>query len=76
MDVLRWCQLITTEDCILVRALSTPDDKLIKAFTTGTVQNTSDTTADVTRSTDIYGLSIEALKGDPKCRWSESCRLG
>ena len=45
------------------RLANPPDAKLIKALTTGTIQNTSVTPADVTRATEIYGTSIEALKG-------------
>lgn len=45
------------------RLANPPDAKLIKALTTGTIQNTTVTPADVTRATDIYGPSIEALKG-------------
>jgi hypothetical protein len=45
------------------RLANPPDAKLIKALTTGTIQNTPVTPADVVRATDIYGPSIEALKG-------------
>jgi hypothetical protein len=45
------------------RLANPPDAKLIKALTTGTIQNTTVTPADVNRATDIYGPSIEALKG-------------
>jgi hypothetical protein len=40
-----------------------PDAKLIKTLTTGTIQNSAVTPADVARATDIYGPSIEALRG-------------
>jgi hypothetical protein len=45
------------------RLANPPDAKLIKALTTGTIQKTTITPADVARVTDIYGPSIEALKG-------------
>ena len=45
------------------RLANPPDTKLIKALSTGTIQNTSVTPADVTRATEIYETSIEALKG-------------
>ena len=45
------------------RLANPPDAKLIKALSTGTIQNTRVTPADVTRATEIYGTSIEALKG-------------
>jgi hypothetical protein len=45
------------------RLANPPDAKLIKALTTGSIQNTTVTAADVARATDIYGPSIEALKG-------------
>ena len=45
------------------RMANPPDAKLIKALNTGTIQNTTVTPTDVARATDIYGPSIEALKG-------------
>jgi hypothetical protein len=45
------------------RLANPPDAELIKALTTGTIQNTTVTPADVACATDIYGSSIEALKG-------------
>ena len=45
------------------RLANPPDAKLIKALSTGTIQNTGVTPADVTRATEICGTSIEALKG-------------
>jgi hypothetical protein len=43
------------------RLANPPDAKLIKALTTGSIQNTTVTTADVARA--LKGPSIEALKG-------------
>jgi hypothetical protein len=45
------------------RLANPPDAKLIKALTSGTIQNTNVTPDDVTRATEIYGPSIESLKG-------------
>ena len=45
------------------RMANPPDAKLIKALTSGTLQNTTVMPSDVARATDIYGPSIEALKG-------------
>lgn len=45
------------------RLANPPDSKLIKAISTGTIQHSSVTPADVARATAIYGPSIEALKG-------------
>jgi hypothetical protein len=40
-----------------------PDAKLIKALNTRTIRNTTVTPSDVACATDIYGPSIEAIKG-------------
>ena len=45
------------------RMANPPDAKLIKALTTGTIQNATVTPDDVARATAIYGPSIEAIKG-------------
>ena len=47
------------------RLANPPDAMLIKALTSGTIQNTAITPADISRATAIYGPSIRRSRGAP-----------